>query len=184
MFVCCFSCMCTSLQCPWKPEEGGVGFPGTGAQTAVSHLMWILGTKPRTSEREGHVLNQEAISPVLCLSLNLEIINSARLASHWAICTSCLCLHQCCEFTSAADLCVSWRHWCVVVTYYLWLPESLHALFYDSPQFLEGGDVPWRAEAQITHFSWSSATASRSASGSVASTIRAFSFSASLRDSS
>lgn len=46
--------MCMGV-CPERQEKPDP--PELMSQMAVSHLMWVLGTKPGSSERDGHALN-------------------------------------------------------------------------------------------------------------------------------
>jgi hypothetical protein len=46
----------------WRPEEG-TDCSGTGSQRVVSYLMWMLGTKLRSSGKAISSLNHKDVKP-------------------------------------------------------------------------------------------------------------------------
>lgn len=52
--------VCTCVLVPL--EKTSIRFSGAGVTAIVSHLMWVLGTRPRSSVRAASVLNRRAIS--------------------------------------------------------------------------------------------------------------------------
>lgn len=72
--ICVYVCVCV-YRCPQSPEEG-VGCLELKLQIVLSHLMWVVGTKPRSSERTASAFNYWAISlsqpPTLSFKSRLE----------------------------------------------------------------------------------------------------------------
>lgn len=62
---CLYGCVCTCIRYPQRPEEGVIS--GVGI-TAVSHLIWVLGTELWSFGRTASALNHWAVSAASAFS--------------------------------------------------------------------------------------------------------------------
>ena len=59
------------MRCHLRPEEG-IRFHGLELQVAMSHLMWVLRTKPGSSAKATSILNQ-SLAPSVMKELGLTM---------------------------------------------------------------------------------------------------------------
>lgn len=73
LYVCVHTCMCKWVQCPWRSED--TRCLGVGVTHDWSHLIWLLGTEPRSCGRAVLDLKCSTICPTpsLYLSLNVKL---------------------------------------------------------------------------------------------------------------